>query len=191
MPALVFDLEGSSIPCYLALVGRLLDQCGMLKHFPQSRCIFISPWSREKYQSYQNIDRRRYLVWLSWLIFISTWRELMVSLLNYWMLGFTKVQAQEFPMQGQGRPSLNLHQEWMFGKSHCNEAFFTFYIHIWYIWKVTGMFKSHGKTQTVSELEIHAPGWMFSMPFSPSLGWIEINVSKHLRRTTNLTLTRL
>ena len=97
-----------------ALVQRLLDQWGILKHFPQRRCIFISPWSREKYQSYQNIDRRRYLVWLSWLIFISTWRELMVSLLNYWMLGFTKVQAQEFPMQE--RPSLNLYQEWMFGK---------------------------------------------------------------------------
>ena len=47
------------------------------------------------------------------------------------MLGFTKVQAQEFPMQGQGRPSLNLHQEWMFGKSHCNEAFFyILYLHM-------------------------------------------------------------
>ena len=51
MPTLVLELENSSMCCYLALVERLLDQWGILKHFPQSRCILISHWSREKKQS--------------------------------------------------------------------------------------------------------------------------------------------
>ena len=51
MPTPVLDLESSSMCCYLSLVERLLDQCGILKHFPPSRCIFISHWLREKKQS--------------------------------------------------------------------------------------------------------------------------------------------
>ena len=46
---LVLDLESSSLCCYLALVERLLDQWGILKHFPQSRS--ITHWSRDKQQS--------------------------------------------------------------------------------------------------------------------------------------------
>ena len=52
MPTLVLDLERSSMCCYLALIERLLHIMVMtnktLKHFPQSICIFISHWSREK-----------------------------------------------------------------------------------------------------------------------------------------------
>ena len=48
MPTLVLDLESCSMCCYLTLVETLLDQWGILKHFPQCRCIFISHWSREK-----------------------------------------------------------------------------------------------------------------------------------------------
>ena len=40
MPTLVLDLERSSMCCYLSLFERLLDQWGILKHFPQSWCIF-------------------------------------------------------------------------------------------------------------------------------------------------------
>ena len=53
MLTLVLDLESSSIMCfYLVLVKRLLGVMVMtnetLKHFPQSICIFLSYWSREK-----------------------------------------------------------------------------------------------------------------------------------------------
>ena len=47
MPTLVLDLERSSMCCNLRLVEWLLGQWGILKHFPQSSCIFISHWSRE------------------------------------------------------------------------------------------------------------------------------------------------
>ena len=50
----VLDLESFSMCCYLALAKRLFDQWGILKHFPQSRCILIFHWLREKYQSYHN-----------------------------------------------------------------------------------------------------------------------------------------
>ena len=45
---LVLDLESSSMCCNLPLVEWLLGQWGVLKDFPQSRCIFNSHWSREK-----------------------------------------------------------------------------------------------------------------------------------------------
>ena len=38
--------------CNFLLVKWLLDQCGILKDFPQSRCIFVSHWSRKKKQSF-------------------------------------------------------------------------------------------------------------------------------------------
>ena len=69
MPTLVLDLESSSMCCNLPLVEWLLSQWGILKHFPQSICIFISHWWREKWQS-------SIIIWLKSLIFIA----LMVSL---------------------------------------------------------------------------------------------------------------
>ena len=48
LPTLALDLKSSSMSSYLGLVERPLDQRGILKHFPQSICIFISHWSREK-----------------------------------------------------------------------------------------------------------------------------------------------
>ena len=51
--------------CYLALVERLLDQWGILKHFPQSRCIFISHRSREKKQSFILIWIKG-AIWFDW-----------------------------------------------------------------------------------------------------------------------------
>ena len=80
MPTLVLDLESSSMCCYLALVERLLDQWGIVKHFPQSRYVSLSLIGLEKLaEFFHNIDR--YLVWLNWLIFI-----IIISLFgkNWW-----------------------------------------------------------------------------------------------------------
>ena len=58
----------------LSRIGRKAsDLWGILKHFPQSRCIFISHWSREKKQS-------SIIIWLKWLILIAFSGQLMVSL---------------------------------------------------------------------------------------------------------------
>ena len=46
MPTLVLYLESSSMCYNHPLVEWLLSQWGILKHFPQSRCIFISHWPR-------------------------------------------------------------------------------------------------------------------------------------------------
>ena len=45
---LALDLEGSSMSCYFALIESFLDQWWIWKHFPQSICILISHWLREK-----------------------------------------------------------------------------------------------------------------------------------------------
>ena len=69
--------------CYFSLVESLLDQWGILKHFPQSRCIFnlyLSLVERIEAEVYHIMDRRRYLVELKRINFISIWRELLVSL---------------------------------------------------------------------------------------------------------------
>ena len=42
------NIRSSFMCCNLPLVKWLLGQWGILKHIPQSRCIFISHWSREK-----------------------------------------------------------------------------------------------------------------------------------------------
>ena len=77
MPTLVLDLESSSVCCYLALCERLLDQWGILKHSPQRRCIFISHCiGGEKSSRVHNMD----LLWLKWIISITIWRELILSL---------------------------------------------------------------------------------------------------------------
>ena len=52
----------------------------ILKHFPQSRCILISLVERKVAEFYHNIDRRHWLVWSKWLIFITFSGQLMVSL---------------------------------------------------------------------------------------------------------------
>ena len=77
VPTLALDLESSSMCCNLPLVEWLLSQWGILKHFPQSICIFISHWWREKWQS-------SIIIWLKWLIFIAFSRQLMVSLYRLW-----------------------------------------------------------------------------------------------------------
>ena len=47
MPTLVLDLESSSMCCNLPLVEWLLSQWGILKDFPQSKCIFFIAFSRQ------------------------------------------------------------------------------------------------------------------------------------------------
>ena len=42
--------------------------------------LYISLVERKVAELYHNMDRRRYLVWLKWIIFITIWRELLVSL---------------------------------------------------------------------------------------------------------------
>ena len=61
------QIWSSSICCYLPLVEWLLGHWGILKHFLQSRCIFILYLSlvvRKVAEFYHNIDRRSWLVWV-------------------------------------------------------------------------------------------------------------------------------
>ena len=85
----------SSIYCYLPLVEWLLGQWGILKHFPQSRCIYISHWSREKKQS-------SIIIWLKWLIFIAFSGQLMVSLSTLVSLLLFSCCNDSFPLLKHG-----------------------------------------------------------------------------------------
>ena len=59
-----------------------------IKTFPSKQMyLYLSLVERKVAESYQNIDRRCYLVWLKWLIFIAYSGQLMVSLQhNMWLI---------------------------------------------------------------------------------------------------------
>ena len=44
--------------------------------------LYLSLAKRNGVEIYHNIDRRRYLDGLKWIIFITLWRELLVSLID-------------------------------------------------------------------------------------------------------------
>ena len=49
---------------------------------PKQMYLYLSLAKRNEVEIYHNIDRRRYLVGLKWIIFIAIWRELLVSLID-------------------------------------------------------------------------------------------------------------
>ena len=52
-----------------------------IKTFPSKQMyLYLSLVERKAAQFYHNMERRRYLVWLKSFIFITSWRELLVSL---------------------------------------------------------------------------------------------------------------
>ena len=52
-----------------------------IETFPSKQMYpYLSLVERKEAEFYHNIDRRRCLVWLKWIIFITIWRELLVSL---------------------------------------------------------------------------------------------------------------
>ena len=52
-----------------------------IERFPSEQMyLYLSLAERKVAEFYLNMDKRRYLVWLKWFIFISIWRELLVSL---------------------------------------------------------------------------------------------------------------
>ena len=52
-----------------------------IETFPSKQMYpYLSLDGRKVAEFYHNIDRRRYLVWLKWIIFITIWREVIVSL---------------------------------------------------------------------------------------------------------------
>ena len=54
-----------------------------IETFPSKQMyLYLSLAKRNEVETYHNIDRRRYLVRLKWIIFITIWRELLVSLID-------------------------------------------------------------------------------------------------------------
>ena len=54
-----------------------------IETFPSKQMyLYLSLAKRNEVEIYHNIDRRRYLVGLKWIIFITIWRELLVSLID-------------------------------------------------------------------------------------------------------------
>ena len=64
----------------LSRIGReASDQWGILKYFPQSRCVFISHWSREKKQK-SIVIKIEGAIWFGLKKIVIISRELLVSL---------------------------------------------------------------------------------------------------------------
>ena len=83
--SLGLDLGSSSMYCYLTLLVEMFFwPKGDIETFPsKQKYLYLSLVDRKVAEFQHNIDRRRYLVWLKWLIFITFFRQLLVSLLEH------------------------------------------------------------------------------------------------------------
>ena len=97
-----------------------------IKTFPSKQMyLYLSLVERKEAEFYHNIDRRRYLVWFKWLIFIAFYGQLMVSLHNEHIVGRWSFSSSLWPSimqrnKQEGHILTVTHNSLQFKMKNCN-----------------------------------------------------------------------